>query len=135
MLARFGGQGRVVLGGMLGAVVAALSCVIVLTAPDGAAAHEYEVLPQAMSGVSAAAGRLSALPYAGAAAAGAAPVPTSVTPLVPTLTTTPPPVTTTPPRRTTATTTPTTTPPRVTLTFPNEPFPTFPGCHHHRRFC
>jgi hypothetical protein len=122
---------------MLGAVVAALACVIVLTAPDGAAAHEYEVLPQAMSGVSAAAGQLSAVPYAGAAA-GVAPLTTatSTTPLVPTLTTTPPPVTTTTPSPTT-TTKPPTTPPPVTLTFPHQPIPTFPsGCiHHHRRFC
>lgn len=120
------------LGGLLGAVVAALVCVIVLTAPDGAEAQDFNVAPQAMNGVSAAGGQLSAAPYAGVAADGAAPpAPATTTTLVPTLTTTPPPVTTTTPPPTTTTTTTHTPPPRIILTFPNgQPIPTFPMHHH-----
>jgi hypothetical protein len=134
----------VALGVILGSAVAALCCFGLLTAPDGDTAHADEVLPQAMSGVSAAAGHLAAArPVAnGAAAAGdVPPAPTTTTTpttaLLPTTTQPPPPVTTT-------------TPPRPTLTAPVLPTfprtvpqpPTFPqpptttGRHHcHRNFC
>ncbi|HEX5405633.1 MAG TPA: hypothetical protein VFX16_25440 [Pseudonocardiaceae bacterium] len=122
MLARLGGQGRVALGAILGAVVAA-SCVFgLLSIPDADTAHADEGFPQAMTGVSAAAAQLgTGQPLPGAAAAAA----------VPTTTTPPPPP---PPKITTTTPPPTTTHVKPTLpTFP--PFPTFPSPPTRRHHC
>jgi hypothetical protein len=127
------------LGAILGSAVAALCCFGLFAAPDGAAAHADEALPQAMSGVSAAASQLViGLPVAnGAHAAGqvpAAPTTTTTIPVPTTTTTTPPP----PPMTTTPS------PVRPTLTAPvfptfTRPFPTPPhmpvpttGKHHCR---
>jgi hypothetical protein len=129
VLARLGGQGRVALGAILGAVVAALCCFGVLTAPSGDAAHADEGVPQAVSGVSAAAGHLDQ-PIAGVAVQGAVSVPVTTTPPTTTRAPQPPPPITT-------TTVPTTTVPKTTVpttlpTFPHEPVPTFPHRHHCR---
>jgi hypothetical protein len=112
----------VALGVILGSAVAALCCLGLLTAPDGDAAHADEASPQAMSGVSAAAGQLAMVrPVAGgvAAAADVPAAPTSTTTVATTTTQAPathrapsPPVTTTP------------VPTRITMV------PTFPSIPH-----
>lgn len=135
------------LGVILGSAVAALCCLGLLTTPDGDSAHADEALPQAMSGVSAAAGHLAVVrPVADGTSAAAADVPAPVTtgPTTPTTATTqppttpaapsPPPTTNPLPTRITITMVPTfpSIPQTVTSTTPSPPPPTTTWRHHCR---